>query len=625
MVFANTTDDFCSTTFDYLIVGGGTAGLVLAARLSEDPSVTVGVLEVGEWHPTEEGISVPGLCGSLIGNPRYDWLPPSVPQRHVNNRTVMQPRGRALGGSSMVRMCRASAREYDAYEALGNTGWNWSEFLKYMKKAETTIPPASITKPGYGINVSPSSEWHGTSGPIVKSYPTNFNALHLHITAALETLGVPKNPEPDNGSNMGSVTTFAAVDPQTVSRSYSAKAYYESNAERDNLVVITGALVSRVVFQPGSSPLLASGVQFTRDNKTFTVEARKEVILCAGAFQTPQLLELSGIGDPKVLEPHGIEVLLDLPSVGENLRVITICEIDPQYETVDFLLEPEEFKRQQELYKAQKGYLSSALATVLGFVPATALASEEQIKKWQEIGKKSIESAPKSAKKVFELQLQWMQDESSVEAELIPFPGFFLPCGLKPEPNVRYSSTLVTTMRPLSRGSVHIVSADPATPPAIDPNYLENPVDLEMMLAAIKFTLKMYQTEPLRGVVRKQFAPTAEQSATDEALIDYIKSNCTTVFHPLGSAAMLPREDGGVVSPRLRVYGTANLRVVSLFSAFCWTFGANVVNPMCKVDASVIPFVRTTIHPTSPHTLNLRPYRNCLPTFNPRSMRLLRK
>ncbi|KAI0819515.1 GMC oxidoreductase [Trametes gibbosa] len=573
MVFASaTTEEFASITFDYIIVGGGTAGLVLAARLSEDPSVMVGVLEAGEWHPAEEGISVPGFCGTLIGNPQYDWWLPTVPQKHINDRIIPQPRGKALGGSSMMSYsneCRASAREYDAFEALGNTGWNWAEFVKYMKKAETTIPPSSTVGPEFGINASPSSEWHGTSGPVVKSYPTNFNALHLHITGALEKLGVPRNSEPSNGFNVGSVTTFAAVDSRTATRSYSAKAYYEPNAERKNLVVITGSAVSRVIFQPGSSPLVATGVQFTRNNKSFTVKARKEVILCAGALQTPQLLELSGIGNKKLLETHGIDVLLDLPSVGENLRVIAIYEIDSQYQTIDFLLDPEEFKRQRELYKTRKGYLSSALATVLGFVPATAIASEQQIKTWRAIGKKAIESAPNSLKRQLELQMQWLADETSAEVELIPFPGFFLPCGLKPEPNVRYSSTLATTLHPLSRGSAHIVSADPKTPSAIDPNYMENPVDLEMMLAAMKFTLKMYQSEPLRGVVRKQITPTPEQSATDEALIEYIKNNCATVFHPLGTAAMLPREDGGVVSPRLQVYGTANLRVV---------------------DASVLPF-----------------------------------
>ncbi|KAI0828690.1 GMC oxidoreductase [Trametes gibbosa] len=581
MVFASTTtEEFTSIAFDYIIVGGGTAGLALATRLSEDPSVVVGVLEAGEWHPTEEGISIPGLCGSLLGNSQYDWSFPTVAQKHINNRTVRQPRGKGLGGSSMASIRRrASAREYDAFQVLGNQGWNWDEFVKYMKKAETTIPPSSTGIPDYGtINCSPSSEWHGTSGPVRKSYPLHFNALHLHITDTLENLGVPKNSEPSSGLNMGSVTSFTAVDPRTATRSYSSKAYYEPNAERKNLVVITSSSVSRVVFQAGSSPLIATGVQFTRNGKTFTVEARREVILCAGALQTPQLLELSGIGNKKLLETYGIEVLLELPNVGENLRksscshhrLSTIFQIDPKYETVDFLRDPEEFKLKRELYKSQKGCLSSGLATVLGFIPATSLASEQKIKMWQEIGKKTTESAPKNVRKQLELQMKWLADQTSAEVELIPFPGFrILPSGLEREPNTRYSSTLATTMHPLSRGSVHIVSADSKTPPAIDPNYMENPVDLEIMLAAIKFILKMYQTEPLRGVVRKQVAPTPEQSATDEALIEYIKSNCTTVFHPLGTAAMLPREDGGVVSPRLRVYGTANLRVV---------------------DASVIPF-----------------------------------
>ncbi|EIW60103.1 GMC oxidoreductase [Trametes versicolor FP-101664 SS1] len=565
-----TAEVFASTTFDYIIVGGGTTGLVLAARLSEDPAVTVGAIEAGEWHRGVEGISVPGLCGSLIGNPQYDWSFSSDPQKHVNDRSIFQPRGKALGGSSMVSKpeCshRASAREYDALETLGNPGWNWAEFLKYMKKAETTIPLSSDVRPEYGIPATQRDEWHGNSGPVVKSYPTNFNTLHIHITDALETLGVPKNPEPSNGINVGSVTTFAAVDPRTATRSYSANAYFEPNAGRKNLVVTTGSSVSRIIFRPESSPLLATGVEFIHGDSTFTAMARKEVILCAGVFQSPQLLELSGIGKGDILNKYGIKILLDLPGVGENLRVIMIHEIDPKYETVDFLQDPEESKLQQELYKAQKGYLSSALATVLGFVPAKALASDDQVRKWKEMGENAILAAPPGVKKQLELQMKWLDDETSAEAELIPFPGFFLPCGLKPEPNTRYSSVLATTMHPLSRGSVHIVSADPKHPPAIDPNYFANPVDLEMMLALIKFTLKLYQTTPLCDVVRKQVAPSPEQSATDEALVKYIKDNCNTVYHPIGSAAMLPREDGGVVSPDLRVYGTANLRVVRLLT-----------------------------------------------------------
>ncbi|KAI0672992.1 GMC oxidoreductase [Trametes maxima] len=568
MATAVSPEEFSSLAFDYLVVGGGTAGLVLATRLSEDSSISIGVIEAGECHPEAEGISIPGLCGSLIGHPQFDWDFITVPQRHANNRQISQPRGKALGGSSTVR----SRWQHDGevpFEELGNPGWNWGEFIKYMRKSETTSPLTPGIPPEYDL-VSPEPEVHGDAGPLVKSYPTVFNSLHLLLTDAMEALGVPRNAEPCNGSNAGSSITFATVDPHSATRTCSMNAYYEPIANRKNLVVITGSRASRVKFLSGSSPLVAMGVEFIKDGRAYNVKARKEVILSAGAFQTPQILELSGIGNRTVLCDHGIETLLDLPGVGENLRkscdhegVITIHEIDPAYETVDLLQDPDEVALQRELYEAKKGVYSSAMATLLGFLPLKSFATMEQIHRWKAATEEAIRTASTAGiRKQLELQLRWLDDDASAEGELIPYPGFFLPSGLKPEPNARYSSIVAAAMHPLSRGSVHIASFDPTVSPAIDPNYFANPVDLEVLLAIVRFTLKLYQTSPLADVTHRPIVPSPAQSATDEALTEFIKDNCKTVYHPLGTAAMQPQEDGGVVDPELKVYGTANLRVV---------------------------------------------------------------
>ncbi|KAI0636746.1 GMC oxidoreductase [Trametes polyzona] len=542
-------EQFSSIKFDYIIVGGGTAGLVLAARLSEDPSTNVGVIEAGSWDPNVPAINVPGLCGSILGNPEYDWAFMSVPQKHANNRAVFQPRGKALGGSSMV-----------AIEALGNPGWNWDGFLKYFKKSETTLPTAPDAAKAYGL-ASPDSQYHGDSGPIVKGYPTWFNPLHVPFLETLEKLGVPRNPDPDNGNNMGAVTSFVAVDSRTATRSYAANAYYEPNSSRKNLVVLTNATVSKINFRPGSSPLVATSVEFLHSGQKYIAAARKEVILAAGSFQTPQLLELSGIGNRELLNKRGVQTLVDLPS--DHVYVYSIHEIDPQYETVDFARDPEEAVRQQELYKSGKGYLTSALASLFGFVPAKTFATEDQLRDWKARALATVQDVPDGLKKQLELQIQWFLDPNSAEAELLPFPGFFLGSPVKPEPNTRYSSMVSTILHPLSRGSVHISSADPMAAPAIDPNYFSNPLDLEMLTALLKSTLKLYETSPFGDPVRKQVAPTPEVAASDDALKEYIKDNCGCVYHPLGTASMLPREDGGVVDPQLRVYGTANVRVVS--------------------------------------------------------------
>ncbi|RDX56525.1 alcohol oxidase [Lentinus brumalis] len=558
-----TPEDFAARTYDYIIVGGGTAGLALAARLTEDPTVTVGVIEAGGRHVDAPGVTIPGMAGSTLGNPSFDWAFMTIPQKHANNRPIYQPRGKGLGGSSMINFLgyhRASAREYDALEALGNTGWNWKELLKYFKKA---IEPKHGAD--YGLSV-PDTQMHGTSGPIVKAYSNHFDALHLPLIEALETLGVPKNPEPDNGHPVGTSTLFCSVDSRNATRSYAGNAYYEPSAGRLNLAVLTESIASRILFRQDATPLIATGVEFLNADKVYTVSANKEVILCAGAFQSPQLLELSGIGNKEVLGKHGIETLVDLPAVGENLQdhpyVYLIYEIDSKHETVDLVREPEWMAKQVELYKTREGFLSSAATAVSSFLPAKAFATEEQMRRWKETALKCVETAPKGLKKQLQLQLEWFHDPSSGEAELIPFPGFFAASGLQPMPQSRYSSMVCAVMHPLSRGSVHVSSKDPKAPPAIDPNYFSNPVDMEVLLATVKFALKLYETSPIKDSVIGRIAPTAKDCASDEALVEYIKNGCGCVYHPLGTASMLPREDGGVVDPELRVYGTANVRVV---------------------------------------------------------------
>ncbi|PIL34201.1 hypothetical protein GSI_03912 [Ganoderma sinense ZZ0214-1] len=625
-----TPEQFVSTTFDYVVVGGGTAGLVVAARLTEDPNVTVGVIEAGEWEPDLPNINIPGelsfdlglaytaqhtppkkrltarhhvgLSGSIIANPKYDWSFLTVPQKGANGRQIYHPRGKVVGGSSAMNILiydRASAREYDAIEALGNPGWNWNEFLKYFKKAETTLPPdPDVAAKHHLRDLDP--RFHGDSGPLVKSYAAHYSigTLHDPLLETFKNLDVPINYDANDGNKLGFTSTFTTVDSRTATRTGSGKSYLEPNAERKNLVVLTGATVSRVTFLKGSSPLKATGVEFLRGEKTYHVAVAKEVLLAAGTFQTPQILELSGIGNKDILSKHAIETLIDNPLFQRcdgALVVVWKCsanisqdhcwtyairEIDPRHETFDGAQQPERVALAQELLcvlsaqeflpflsvicsLSKKGPLSSAPSVIFAFLNAKTFVSNGQVDQWKQEVQITASAVPKGLKKRFEKQIEWFANESSVEGELMLFAGFLPYAGIKPPSETAHYMTIVSTvMHPLSRGSVHIASADPTAPPAIDPNYLAHPQDLEMSLSLMKLALKVFETKPLANDVRELVAPSPKQAATDEGLIEHIKNSCSCVFHPVGTASMLPREDGGVVDPQLRVYGTANLRVV---------------------------------------------------------------
>ncbi|KAF8585234.1 GMC oxidoreductase [Ramaria rubella] len=554
---------FCVRQFDYLIVGGGTAGLALAARLSEDPKVVVGVLEAGEWEEHSVEINTPGLALGNVGHPKFDWSFMSVPQAHANKRTVFQPRGKALGGSSSVNFLAftrkltciqsASSGEYDALEKLGNPGWNWSEFLKYMKKSETTMPTATDLAKRYGVG-PPDHDFHGDSGPIIKAHPTWACELEWPLISTMNALGVSNNPDAGDGDNVGVGICFSSVDTRTVVRSYAANAYYGPNSQRPNLFLVTGAHVSRIILERNIEEGLvsATGVEFVKDERKYTATASREVILSAGSFQTPQILELSGIGRKDVLSEFGIQQVIDLPGVGENLRfcfdqrfkdhmaVQTIHEIDSTVETLDIKLDDLSREKNVQLSlfyafsKTRQGILASPPSASLTFIPTNTFAPEHKIKEWEATIRATFNpnaSTPTGLSKQYEFQKGWLSDSRYAQAEIISVPGFIPGPGRMATPGSHYSSIAAGLMHPFSRGTVHISSPDPLAPPAIDPN-------LDMLLHTLKFVLR-------DGTIG-------------------------------GSPSMLPREDNGVVDASLRVYGTANLRVV-----------VNVI--WVQADCSIIP------------------------------------
>ncbi|KAL8833616.1 MAG: hypothetical protein Q9170_004164 [Blastenia crenularia] len=335
-------DIFLSTKFTHLVIGGGTAGLVVATRLAEDESITVGVLEAGESAYDEPRINIPGRFGETLGT-EYDWQFATVPQPGLNGRSLPWPRGRVLGGTSALNFMtwnRACREDYDVWEELGCEGWGWDGLLPYFKKSEHLHPSSTKHQLANHSYHDPLS--HGTTGPIHTAYSTQYGASHQYWHDTLEKLGVETNKSHFSGSNVGAWTSLTSVEPELRERSYSATAYYRPNTSRENLVVLTGATVEEVLLKRDwDSEWIAYGARFTYQGEEHEVNVEGEVIVCAGSVQSPQLLELSGIGNPDILRAAGVESKVDNPAVGENLQehmmTCTIYEIDPQIPTLDAL------------------------------------------------------------------------------------------------------------------------------------------------------------------------------------------------------------------------------------------------------------------------------------------------
>lgn len=576
-----TAVDFLSIKFDYLVIGGGTAGLVVAARLSENTECVVGVIEAGEYHEHDDLVNIPGMMARALHNPKYDWGFHTVPQRFVNNRQLSQSRGKGLGGSSLLNFfasVRPSKEEIDAIESLGNPGWNWENILHYMKKSEHLEIPTLTDQEATAYSVVPDPTLHGTEGPIAKSFPPHVTKIHTQLLDTLESLGIPRNPDNSNGHPVGSLLFPTSVEAKTATRSYSASAYYAPNAERPNLLILTGAHATKVdLTKTESGNYQATSVSFkVKDGSTGNIRASKEIILSAGSFQTPQLLELSGIGQEQLLQSFGIECLIDLPGVGENLQdhalTPVIVEVDEDVETLEVLSNPTKLKEHEDLYKIQKGIFAGIPSATFAFFPAERIATVDEVETWT--SRATLESARgtldhldpsvrEGIKKQFELLAGWIKDPTQPMAQILTINGHMPIPGMNIDRQKRYLTLLCAYTHPFHRGSVHIISTDPLILPAIEQNYLSNSNDLDVLVKILTFVArKLCRTSPIKDTIKSTVVPPFAAGADDEALREYIRNTLTTVHHPTGTASMTPRSNGGVVDSNLLVYGTSNLRIV---------------------------------------------------------------
>ncbi|KAI1856571.1 hypothetical protein JX265_011530 [Neoarthrinium moseri] len=571
--------DFLARKFDYLIVGGGTAGLVVAARLSENPALTVGVLEAGPVALGVETIDIPGLYGQTLGTD-YDWKFETIPQPGLDGRTLAWPRGKVLGGTSALNFMtwnRASREDHDAWRDLGNKGWGWDDLLPYFKKTENFHTPEEFNQKANSLYYDKQAV--GESGPIQVGYASEYSSSHQLWLKTMQSLGVESNRAHLAGSNVGVWTNLGSVDPHTGTRSYSTTTYCLPNASRPNLLVLTEACVTEIVLEKDDGEWTAKGVRFQRDGSSFFAAASREVIISAGSVQSPQILELSGIGNPDILSKARISVKVSNPNVGENLQdhimAALIFEVDSTLSTPDDLKQHKaaaDAARHQ--FRASRTGPLTILPNSICYLPFSHFVPSHQLRALSEEAG-SITTIPDLERAIRQDRLAPSSAAKLGQIEYIFDLGnwnpFFQP---PPSSYKKYATCLQILQYPFSKGSIHISSNNIADKPMIDPQYYGGthggPIDLSLMVHAARFAAyRIAQALPLAGIIRRRvFPPQVPVEDEDESFWrDWLTQTTITDWHPVGTCAMGGRigmnpAGGGVVDDRLRVYGTKGLRVV---------------------------------------------------------------
>ncbi|KAK2052175.1 alcohol oxidase [Colletotrichum caudatum] len=567
------------TSFDYIIVGGGTAGLVLASRLSEDDNVRVLVVEAGADKSTDPLVLTPGLVAGLYGKEEYDWNFTSVPQPGLNNRRINQARGKMLGGSSALNFMMVvypSKAILDTWAALGNEGWDFDTLAPYFRKFGTDHPPPQSARDTVGLDYYHDESLSG-KGPVHVSYGEGYNAMNAAWIRTFGELGLGMTGDPRSGKAYGAFQNPCSIDPETKTRSFAATAYYTPDvAKRPNLVVLTETLVKKVNFGSGDGGgVSATGVQIvTRDGQEKTVSARVEVVLSAGTFHTAQLLELSGIGGRELLENHGIPVVVDNPNVGENVQdhpiVCQSFEVRDGVPSGDVLRDGNVLNTVVGQYQATRegpmgqSTISSAYLPVADHNGLLSKEAKKSLFDAHEAQSSSstpgklirslIESSdePSSQYLLFPSQITINDHPANMAEHIIPS---------RPE---NYITVMTILNHPFSRGTVHITGPDVAALPAWDPKFNSNPLDLELLARNVQFVEKIVGTEPFSSLLKPGGRRIPDLKGDDglEAAREIVRQRQISVFHVSGSCAMLPRGEGGVVDERLRVHGVKSLRVV---------------------------------------------------------------
>jgi choline dehydrogenase len=499
-----------TASYDYIVIGGGSAGAALAARLSEDAATQVLLLEAGRAsHPVSR---LPVSFGLLIHNAAANWLYSSTPEQQTAMRAIPVPRGKLLGGSSAINglvYVRGQTLDYDTWAQMGCRGWSWQDVEPLFRRMEHYE----------GGN---DARLRGEDGPLRVSEVPDQNPLYGALKQAARHAGFKVNPDYNSPDQEGIATTQTTISRGRRQSTY--EAYLKPAQGRRNLHIVTEAHTRRVLLEGRR----CIGVEYQRRGQTLQALAGREVVLCAGGVASPQLLELSGIGRPEVLQEHGIEVRHALPAVGENFRDHINTRI--QWRITDRSVSYNHMARGWRM----AGEVWKYVSTGTGFLslPSAPLVAFLKTRPDLEVPDVQMHLVPYAVKNPKLRQLH-------------PFPAMTVSC---------------YQLRPESLGSIHIRSADPAQQPAIRFNFLADPIDQAAMVGGFRMMRNIVEAPPLDPFRGEEYSP-GKDIASDEQILGYIRGNSETAYHPIGTCRMGPEGPNTVVDDQLRVHGIGGLRV----------------------------------------------------------------